>query len=119
MSLYYASPHAHLQHHRYTTMCIFEYSYYLQETILLPSANVISLFSTRFFSIQVTWVGALSASSTTSTVPDLTARTYSHIVHICITEIIIARNLVSILEENPGTLSVHLVPMAEVSVFVL
>ena len=99
-------------------MCILEYSY-LQETILLPSANVISLFSTRFFSIQVTWVGALSASSTTSTVPDLTARTYSHCAYITEIIIITARSLVSVLEENLGTLSAHLVLMAEVSVFVL
>ena len=45
-------------------------------TILLPSARVISLPSTMFLRMHVTCVGALSASSTTNTMPDSRARTY-------------------------------------------
>ena len=47
----------------------------VEGTILRPSDKIISPDSTRFFRIQVTWVGALSASSTTNTCPDLTALT--------------------------------------------
>lgn len=39
--------------------------YYLRATMRLPSARIISPFSTRVFKMQVTFVGALSASSTT------------------------------------------------------
>ena len=41
-----------------------------------PSARIISPFSTRVFKIQVTFVGALSASSTTRTWPNFTALTF-------------------------------------------
>lgn len=41
-----------------------------------PSAKIISPFSTRVFKIQVTFVGALSASSTTRMWPNFTALTF-------------------------------------------
>lgn len=49
---------------------------YSLATMCLPSARIISPFSTRVFKIQVTFVGALSASSTTRTWPNFTALTF-------------------------------------------
>lgn len=49
---------------------------YSLATMRLPSARIISPFSTRVFKIQVTFVGALSASSTTRTWPNFTALTF-------------------------------------------
>ena len=48
---------------------------YIPPTILLPSARCISPDSTRVFKMHVTFVGALSASSTIRIWPCLTART--------------------------------------------
>lgn len=50
--------------------------YYLRATMRLPSARIISPFSTRVFKMQVTFVGALSASSTTRIWPIFTALTF-------------------------------------------
>jgi len=47
----------------------------LPDTILLPSARIISPLSTKVFRMQVTFVGALSASSITRMCPIFTALT--------------------------------------------
>lgn len=49
---------------------------YSLATMRRPSARIISPFSTRVFKIQVTFVGALSASSTTRTWPNFNALTF-------------------------------------------
>lgn len=48
---------------------------YLLATIRLPSDKTISPLSTKVFKIQVTFVGALSASSITKICPNFTAFT--------------------------------------------
>lgn len=50
-------------------------SLYLLATIRLPSDKTISPLSTKVFKIQVTFVGALSASSITKICPNFTAFT--------------------------------------------
>lgn len=49
---------------------------HLLATIRLPSDKTISPLSTKVFKIQVTFVGALSASSTTKICPNFTAFTW-------------------------------------------
>lgn len=51
---------------------------FVPDMILRPSARIISLLSTRVLRIQVTLVGALSASSTTNMWPNFAAFTCSH-----------------------------------------
>lgn len=52
---------------------------HLLATIRLPSDKTISPLSTKVFKIQVTFVGALSASSTTKICPNFTAFTWKRI----------------------------------------
>lgn len=63
----------HVQMFKIFCLCVF-----VPDMILRPSARIISLLSTRVLRIQVTLVGALSASSTTNMWPNFAAFTCSH-----------------------------------------
>lgn len=60
----------------FVTWNVFDLLSISPDTILLPSARIISPLSTNVFRIQVTFVGALSASSITRICPIFTALTF-------------------------------------------